>query len=323
MRSAATLVFAALAAAAPAPVDIEKRQAINDGVILNYALTLEHLENNFYKQGLQKISAEEFYKATGDKMFYNNLKEISKDEATHVSFLTTALQGAGVTPVQPCTYNFGFKDATTFLAIANVLEGVGVSAYLGAAQFIMNKDYLTAAGSILTVESRHSAYLRENQSPAQSPFPAPFDIPLDFNQVYSLAAQFIKSCPSSNPPLPVMAFPAITVSPAGVAKPGDKLHFTVAKSVDAKAAYFITSMGPVSAQLSGSGTKYTVVVPSGAQPGQEYVILTKDSNKPTDDNTVAGPAVVQVADNAYGQNGGKGYGNGGWGGKDDKKPKGY
>lgn len=99
MRSAATLVFAALAAAAPAPVDLEKRQAINDGVILNYALTLEHLENNFYKQGLQQISAEDFYKATGDKMFYNNLKEISKDESTHVSFLTTALKGMPKTQI--------------------------------------------------------------------------------------------------------------------------------------------------------------------------------------------------------------------------------
>ncbi|KAK4505986.1 hypothetical protein PRZ48_003951 [Zasmidium cellare] len=309
-------VLAALAAAAP----VEQRQTgITDADILNYALTLEHLEDNFYKEGIAMFSAEDFKKAGLGPQFYNNLKEISKDEATHVSFLTTALSGAGATPVAACTYNFGFKDVPTFLAIANVLEGVGVSAYLGAAKYIANKDYLTAAGSILTVEARHSAYLRKNQSPAQSPFPAAFDIPLDFDEVYSLAAQFITSCPKSNPALPVKAFPALSVTaPAGSVKPGQTLTLKAASAVDAKAAYFITSNGPVPATLQGSGTDYTVVVPDMAQAGQEYLVLTNCAEKPTDDNIVAGPAVVQVADNAFGQPQGpsyNGHGWGNWGGK--------
>ena len=75
----------------------------------------------------------------------------------------------------------------------------------------MSKNYLTAAGSILTVESRHSAYIRD--ALAQSPFPSPFDVPLTYNEVYTLAAPFIRSCPESNPPLPVKAFPTLTASP--------------------------------------------------------------------------------------------------------------
>ena len=100
-----------------------------------------------------------------------------------------------------------------FLATANVLEGVGVSAYLGAANVIANPDYITAAGAILTVEARHSAYLRGNQEPKPlSPFPAPFDIPLDFNQVFSLAAPFVVSCPDGKAGtlgLPFKAYPSI------------------------------------------------------------------------------------------------------------------
>lgn len=86
------------------------------------------------------------------------------------------------------------------------------SSYLGAAAFIMEKTYLTAAASILSVESRHSSYLRASLD--QVPFPSPFDTPLSFNQVFSLAAGFITGFAPEDPPLPFMAFPPLTVMPA-------------------------------------------------------------------------------------------------------------
>ena len=91
----------------------------------------------------------------------------------------------------------------------------------------MNKDYLTAAGSILTIEARHTAYIRSELK--ESPFPFPFDTPLDFvscyvsvvlsrrmlisyqNQVYSLASAFIVGG-SSPVKLPFAAFPKLTVA---------------------------------------------------------------------------------------------------------------
>lgn len=310
MRGYMIPALAALAAAAP----VERTTAHpNDAEILNYALTLEHLEATFYAEGIKKLKAYDFEKIGVPSEFYANLQEIASDEATHVTFLTSALQSAGYGAVAACTYDFGYTDAEGFLQIASILEGTGVSAYLGAAQYITSKEYLTAAGAILTVEARHSAYLRDNQRPQrESPFPSPFDIPLDFDEVYSLAAGFITGCPAGNAKLlpALKAFPALAVKQSGELKAGMTITVTAAKAVAAKAAYFITTLGPVAAQLQGSGTTYQVTIPSGVQAGQEYLVLTK-GGAPTDDTIVAGPALVPIADNDANAPGGS-YPHGGW-----------
>ena len=101
-----------------------------------------------------------------------------------------------------------------------------MSAYLGAAASISNKAYLTAAASILTVEARHSSYIRAALQ--ESPFAQPFDAPLDFNEVYTLASGFIVSCPSSNPTfLPLMAFPSLNVTGSMPYKTGSTITLSV------------------------------------------------------------------------------------------------
>ena len=74
--------------------------------------------------------------------------EIANHEKTHVDFLTTALSAAGATPVKECKYAFGIDSIGTFLATSQLLEGVGVAAYQGAAPSISNKAYLAVAAAI-------------------------------------------------------------------------------------------------------------------------------------------------------------------------------
>ncbi|KAL8972113.1 MAG: hypothetical protein Q9183_000724, partial [Haloplaca sp. 2 TL-2023] len=301
--------LAAVAAAVPAKNNLlALRQAapeITDDVILNYALTLEHLENNFYQQGLEKFDEAAFADA-GFPETRARIQTVSNDESTHVSFLTAALEAVGATPVQECTYNFPLDDVKTFLATAAILEGVGVSAYLGAAADIMSKTYLTAAGSILTVEARHTAYIRDQID--QEPFATPFDVPLKYNEVFTLAAPFIDSCPSDNPPLPVKAFPTLTASPDNPANITSGTEITlltpdyVVRPADGSSqiyAAFITVTGPVYAEATPVEGGFTLTVPEaeeGNAPigGQSYVVLTGCNTAVTDETVAAGPAIVEI-----------------------------
>lgn len=294
---------ALLAACLAHPAPLRQRAAITDADILNYALTLEHLEDKFYREGLANFTWADFKKAGYSETFYKNIKEVSYDETTHVSFLTSALKAANATPVAECTYAFGVTDVNSFVATAAILEGVGVSAYLGAAASIMQKLYLTAAGSILTVEARHTSYIRAGLK--ESPFPQAFDAPLDFNEVYTLAAPFIKSCPSSNPALPVKAFPMLSVDPSCGAVTTNKsitLETMTAMQGAQDQQYYaawIAVTGPTFVPATVSGTKITTTVPAGFH-GQSYVVITKQNANVTDDTVVAGPAIVEI----QGSNGG-------------------
>ncbi|KGO40823.1 hypothetical protein PEXP_086350 [Penicillium expansum] len=287
------LTGAAIGLANAGPVS---KRAISDADILNYALTLEHLEATFYAEGLKNYTQEDFINAGMKDPFYANLKEVASDENEHVDFLTSALKAAGASPVAACSYNFPSTDVSGFLALASVLEGVGVSAYLGAAASIMSDAYLTAAGSILTTEARHSAYLRA--ALGEVPFAQAFDNPLDFNEVYTVASPFITSCPSSNGALPVKAFPSLMMSSMDAVMTGSQVQLMAGSgfntSVSDVNAAFITVTGPVWAPLKSMGDgNFTVTVPKGVA-GQSYVVLTQGNKQATDDNILAGPAIVEI-----------------------------
>lgn len=137
--------------------------------VLNYALTLEYLEAEFYATAVSKGTALVPAGAPA-----NAIMTIADHEAQHVAFLKAAITGAGGTPVSKPTFDFSggkgsgtgpFKDAFSnyelFLAVAQTLEDTGVRAYKGrAAELVQGGDVLTAALNIHSVEARHAAHIR-------------------------------------------------------------------------------------------------------------------------------------------------------------------
>ncbi|KAJ7118656.1 ferritin-like domain-containing protein [Mycena crocata] len=276
------------------------KRDLTDPQVLNYALTLEHLEAAFYKQGIEKFSDADFIKAGFAEWARGRFTQIRDHESTHVDFLTTALQAAGAKAVQACEYNFPVTDVTSFVNLASVLEAVGATAYTGGAQFISNKGYLTAAASILSVEARHAAWI--NSAVKQgSAWDTAFQTPLLPGPVYSLAAPFIKSCPASN----AESLPALTAYPslafaAPQPRPGQTatLTFDAPKSASALFVAFISGAGAPKFVPIQNGNQ--VAIP-GDLLGFVFCIVTSDGAKVDDSTTVAGPAILNIAYDSRGQ----------------------
>ncbi len=123
----------------------------SDVAILNFALTLEYLEAEFY---IEAVAKGRFKGEVG-----TFARIVRAHEVAHVKFLKGALGSAAVAKPK-----FDFKGTTTnlkqFKATAQVLEDTGVAAYLGQVGNIKSKQILAAAGSILPIEARHAGWIR-------------------------------------------------------------------------------------------------------------------------------------------------------------------
>jgi hypothetical protein len=158
--------------------------------VLNYALTLEHLEYAFYRDGLATYSADDFTVAGYTTNVYEWFGIIRDHEREHVDTITQVIMDLGGEPVAEAEYDFGYTDLAGFVGVAQVLENTGVSAYQGAAQFLIDEDaLLTAALTIHGVEARHAAYLNGLQG--ESPFPDAVNPTLTPDEVLAAAGPFI------------------------------------------------------------------------------------------------------------------------------------
>lgn len=119
--------------------------------ILNYALTLEFLEADFYKK---VVDAKLFKGKNGDL-----IKHFGESEQAHVDALIATIKKLGGTPVTAPKTNFDVSDANAVVKLAATVENLGAAAYLAQAPKIKNADVLAAALSIHSVEARHAATL--------------------------------------------------------------------------------------------------------------------------------------------------------------------
>ena len=147
-----------------AAMDVAAGPLDSDLEILNYALTLEHLEAAAYKAinsaGVLTGRAATYFQSFG------------AHEMDHVNAIIATIQKLGGTPVQPQPYNFTSvpKDQAGIVMFFQTVESVGASAYLGAGPSIKSADILEAALSIHAVEAEHASALADLAAPGTELF---------------------------------------------------------------------------------------------------------------------------------------------------------
>ena len=152
--------------------------------ILGYALTLEYLETDFYKQAAKsgKLSGKVLAVA----------KQFGSEEAQHIQALEGAIKKAGgKLPAKP-KGKFPLKDQKSILKLAATVENVGAAAYLGQAGLIKDKEVLAAALAIHAVEARHAAALNSVIGEDITPDGA-FAVPMDAAAVLKAVKPYIAS----------------------------------------------------------------------------------------------------------------------------------
>ena len=136
--------------------------------LLNFLLGVEYVQAALYRDALQDVPdlSEDTERLA---------RELRDHEIAHVDGLRATIADAGGRPDERPRIAFGkeLRSDASFLKLANTLEDTAVSAYNGAIPQLESKEFVAAVASIVQVEARHSALVRDARD--KPPAPLAFD----------------------------------------------------------------------------------------------------------------------------------------------------
>jgi hypothetical protein len=152
-----------------------------DLAIVNYALTLEYLESQFYAKVIKS------------GLFHGKnlsiIKSFGAEETQHVVALKKVAMTMGMPAKEPMG-KFPIHSAAQVTKLAGAVENLGAAAYLGQAGNIQSKEILAAALAIHSIEARHAATINLVLSKSPTPDGA-FAKPMTMAQVLKVVTPFI------------------------------------------------------------------------------------------------------------------------------------
>ncbi len=138
---------------------LSRPSAKQDAEILNFALLLEFIQSGFHAEGLRRA------KLTGELQTF--AQTAAAHEVDHVAALKAAL-GSAARAAPKLDFGDDTADADRFSLAALKLEDLGVAAYAAQAPNLTSAA-LTAAARIVSVEARHSAWIRDLRGMSPAP----------------------------------------------------------------------------------------------------------------------------------------------------------
>lgn len=149
--SGAGLVAAGIIGGGVGAPAIGSGSRLGDAEILNFALEMEELQAALYEQALLHAGL------TGELAQYARV--VGGHEREHVAFLRQTL-GSRAKPAPAFDFGDAVTDPDRFAVAARVLEDLGVAALDGQAGNL-TKPSLAAVATIVSVEARHAAWIRD------------------------------------------------------------------------------------------------------------------------------------------------------------------
>jgi len=158
-----------------------ERRGLGRSGIVNYALTLEYLESEFYAKVIRR------------KLFSGKnlsvLKTFDHEENQQVAALHKVAKSLG-TPAKKPKGRFPIHSAAQVTKLAAAVENLGAAAYLGQTGNIQSKEILAAALAIHSIEARHAATLNTLLKKSPTPHGA-FAKPASMSEVLKAVKPFI------------------------------------------------------------------------------------------------------------------------------------
>jgi hypothetical protein len=279
-----------------------------DDYVWQNLLAAEWVIFEFYQQGIETFSDDDFVKVGMPNTTRRRLMEIRNNEAGHLRIFQNKISPTSIKP-GPCKYTFPLTDPLGYLAFLTVLEISSMVFLSGLVQQTKDTSNMGAMLAVSETEARHEAWALMDLWKT-NPLAGPSDTAFPYaNQILDSTNNLIVpgSCPPENPeyPYPRQRLPALSAAPDTKSlAPGARIKLAFPDPTNQPVfekythyyAVFCHGLTNVSMPLNTYGwpeKDIWVKIPKNFETrGAIVALIANKAGAPTKESVVAGPSVI-------------------------------
>lgn len=273
-----------------------------DDLLFQNLLAAEWAIFEFYQQGVELFTQENFTAIGLKNTTYDRVQEIRDNEAGHLAIFQAQISSNSIKP-GPCQYNFGVTSALAFIVTLTLLEIAAMAFLTGLAQQATTNSTKGALMAIAETESRHNTWALMDIW-GVNPFAGPADTSFPYaNEILDSTNQFVVpgSCPQANPeyPYPSQGLPQFTYNPHtnSTLKSGTEIEFVFTTPPPvwncSQTYYAVFFHNILNISMPFDTTTNTTMIPDfEMDKGLIIGVISDTPGAPSLDTVVAGPVLL-------------------------------